>query len=266
MAASCGTLSATSWIRITGTAVTKAETTATSTSLHLLPDPVAQYLHAVGPHAVQGAGTFDDLHRLQLDIETYTTPPHRFSNSARPGDRIILVALSDNSGWEHVIDGRKLTEDKCSQELVRIITERDPDVIEGHNILNFDLPYILTRCALHGVTLAIGRDGSVPRTFDTRTSFAEQPFEYTVTEIAGRHIIDTLLLVQQYDATRRNMESYGLKYAAQYFGFAPADRTYIPGEDLLVLGPRRRRSPRVRPGRREGDRRSADISREAHST
>ena len=212
-------------------AVDKIESYQECDFIHLLADPVTQFLMQSGRTLFKEM-SFGDLHRLQLDIETYTTAGHRFSNSSRPGDRIILVALSDSTGWEHVIDGRKQSEGDMLAELVRCIRERDPDVIEGHNIFNFDLPYILARCALHGITPSLGRDGSVPRSFDSRTSFAEHPFEYTVTDIAGRHIIDTLLLVQSYDAVRRNMESYGLKYAAQYFGLSPAGRTYVPGEKI----------------------------------
>jgi DNA polymerase elongation subunit (family B) len=212
-------------------AVEKVEAYQDLDVIHLNADPVTQYLMQSGRTLFKDL-TFGDLCRLQVDIETYTTSGHRFSNSSRPGDRIILVALSDSTGWEHIIDGKKLSEPKMLEELIRTVRERDPDVIEGHNIFNFDLPYILTRCALHGITPALGRDGSVPRNFDSRTSFAEHPFEYTAAEIAGRHIIDTLILVQTYDAVRRNMESYGLKYAAQYFGLSPAGRTYVPGEKI----------------------------------
>ena len=199
--------------------------------LHISTDPASQYLMQTGRTLFKGMA-FGDLRRLQLDIETYTSPGHRFSNASRGGDRIILIALSDTTGWRQVIDGRKLDEKEMLEELVRVVRERDPDVIEGHNIFTFDLPYILARCAMHGVTPSFGRDGSTPRTFDTRTSFADHPFEYTVTDIAGRQIIDTLLLVQNYDAVKRNMESYGLKYAAQYFGLAAPGRTYVQGEKI----------------------------------
>jgi len=212
-------------------ALTKASSYQDLDILHLVADPVAQYLMQTGRTLFKELA-FTDLRRMQLDIETYTTPGHRFSNAARPNDRIILIALSDSTGWEHLLDGRKLGEKQMLEELVRHVRERDPDVIEGHNIFNFDLPYLLARFALHGVAASFGRDGSTPRTFETRTAFAEHPFEYTVSEIAGRHIIDTFLLVQSYDAVKRNMESYGLKYAAQYFGLAASDRTYIPGEKI----------------------------------
>ncbi len=105
--------------------------------------------------------------------------------------------------------------------------------IEGHNIFNFDLPYIIARCALQQRPFR-HREGRQLRraSFDARTSFAEHPFEYTVTEIAGRHVIDTSCSSRATTPTKRTMESYGLKYVAKYFGFAGADRTYIEGEKI----------------------------------
>ena len=212
-------------------AVTKADSYNQLDFVHFYTDPVTQYLLQSGRTLFKGM-RFEDLYRLQLDIETYTTPRFKFSNAGRPEDRIILIALSDNRGWEHVINGKKLSEKQMLAELVRIITEKDPDVIEGHNIFNFDIPYILKRCEQHNIAFAIGRDGSVPRSFDTRMSFAERSFEYSVTDIAGRHVIDTRILVQSYDVSKRDMESHGLKYAAKYFGLSSPDRTYIPGEKI----------------------------------
>lgn len=199
--------------------------------IFLLPDPTAQFLMQTGRTLFKGM-TLEDVHRMQLDIETYASGSNRFSNAQRPGDRIILIALSDSTGWQHVIDGREMDERRMLTELVRIITDRDPDVLEGHNIYNFDLPYILKRCEQHKLSFAVGRDGTVPRSFDTRASYAERAYEYTAHEIAGRHIIDTMLLVQSYDMTKRSMESYGLKYAARFFGFASESRTYIKGDKI----------------------------------
>lgn len=211
--------------------LTKASSHTELDILHLYTDPAAQYLLQTGRTLFKGM-RFEDLRRLQVDIETYTTPSYKFSSASRPGDRIILIALSDNTGWKHLIDGKKLEEREMLRELVRIIREQDPDVIEGHNIFNFDLPYIVKRCELNRVPFNIGRDGSTPVVFDTRTSFGERSFEYSITEAAGRHIVDTLILVQAFDMVKRNMESHGLKYAAKYFGISSPDRTYIPGERI----------------------------------
>ena len=212
-------------------ALTKIESYNQWDLLHLYADPVTQYLLHSGRTLFKGMA-FEDLHRLQLDIETYTSPRYRFSNASRPEDRIILVSLSDNRGWEHIINGKKLSEKQMLTELIRIINEKDPDAIEGHNIYNFDLPYILKRCELHGVTLSIGRDGSIPRSYEGRITFADRAGEFSIIEVPGRHLIDTRVLVQSYDMIKRDMESYGLKYAAKYFGLASPERTYIPGEKI----------------------------------
>ncbi len=197
--------------------------------LHLITDPATQFLTQSGYTLFKGMD-FDDLVRMQLDIETYTSGPHRFSNARVPGDRVIVISLRDNSGWEHVIEGRRKTEEAMLRELVEVIRHHDPDIIEGHNILGFDLPYIMTRCAQHAMTFPIGRDGSEP-TLVGRGSGTESE-ETTLAEVAGRHVVDTLLLVQNYDAAKHTMESYSLKYAAKYFGLASEERTYIDGEKI----------------------------------
>jgi DNA polymerase I len=195
--------------------------------IHLHTDPATQYLLQTGRTLFKGM-RFEDLYRLQIDIETYSAGHYRFSNAAREGDRIIMISVSDNRGWEQLISGKELEEPAMLHLLADIIRERDPDVIEGHNILAFDLPYILKRCTLHKVGFPVGRDGSAPRGVNGRPSGEER----IVSEIAGRHIVDTLLLVQSHDMVKRNMESYGLKYAARYFGIASPERTYIPGDRI----------------------------------
>ncbi|MFA6540552.1 MAG: DNA polymerase domain-containing protein [Bacteroidota bacterium] len=193
-------------------------------------DMNTQFLLQTGKTLFKGM-QFPELYRMQLDIETYSKN-YKFSNAERKDDRIILISLSDSLGWSTVLGGKNISEKKLLQQCVTLINEKDPDVIEGHNIFNFDLPYILRRCEINNITFSIGRDQSVPAGYRSRTSFAENFVEYTSYEIAGRHIIDTWLLVQSFDMTKRNMESHGLKYAAKYFGIASPERTYIEGEKI----------------------------------
>ena len=194
--------------------------------VHFRTDPASQFMMQSGMTLFKGM-EFHDLHRMQLDIETYTSSGFRFSNANRSDDRVIVVALSDNRGWKQALTGEHMDERTLLTELVKLIKQLDPDVIEGHNIFNFDLPYIMKRCEMLGVEFTIGRDGSAPRVADARTTFAERSIDYSKYEVAGRHIIDTWLLAQSYDAAKRALESYGLKYLARHFGFAGEDRIYI---------------------------------------
>jgi len=131
--------------------------------------------------------TFAHLRRMQVDIECVTTKGYDFCNAEREGDRIIAVALADQSGWTEVLSGAVLDEKTILEQMVKIIRKRDPDVIEGHNIFGFDLPYLALRAARHHVRLALGRDGSEPAQRPSRFSAGEHTVAYTRFEIHGRH-------------------------------------------------------------------------------
>jgi len=199
--------------------------------LHLRTDPVTQFLTQSGRTLFKGS-IFGNLRRLQLNIAAYTKPGFKINNPQRAEDRILVIALSDNGGWNHTIGGKRITEKTMLLDLIKVIHDKDPDVIEGHNIFGFDLPYILARCEMNGIDFAVGRDGSSPHPFDTRLAYAERSKDYSSYEIAGRHIIDTFLLLQSYDSSKHQLSNYTLKYASQYFDFSQKDRVYIPEEKI----------------------------------
>jgi DNA polymerase elongation subunit (family B) len=194
-------------------------------------DPIQQALMLSGQtHFL--ALPFGALRRMQLDIETYCAAGYEFPNAARAEDRITAIALADSTGWEHVISGKALDEPDMLKELVRHVRERDPDVLEGHNLFRFDLEYIEARAARHRVKLALGRDGAPLQGHPSRMQIAERAITYRKYEILGRHIIDTWILAQYYDVTARELEGYGLKEIAKHFGLATDDRTYIPPDKV----------------------------------
>lgn len=194
----------------------------------LINDPVQQYLMQTGRTLFKEM-RFDDLRRMQVDIECYTTEGFDFCNAEREGDRIIAIAMGDQTGWRLVLSGAELDERTLIERLVATVRERDPDVIEGHNIFNFDLPYLMTRAARVGIRLAVGRDGSVPSMRPSRFSAGERTLAYSRFDIFGRHIVDTFFLAQVYDISQRSLDGYGLKDVARHFGLAQPDRVYIEG-------------------------------------
>ncbi len=171
--------------------------------------------------------TFDDVRRMQIDIETLCEPGYDFSNAARPGDAICMIGMCDNTGWEHTITLRDHTEKELLEDFVKVVRERDPDIIEGHNIFRFDLPYLEARAKRHKVALKLGRDGSTPSRRTSRFNIAERTVNYTRYDIFGRHIADTYHLALFYDAVKRDLDGYGLKTIAKHFGVAAEKRTYL---------------------------------------
>ncbi|RPJ04475.1 MAG: DNA polymerase II, partial [Deltaproteobacteria bacterium] len=196
-----------------------------------LSDPVHQYLLLTGKTLFKELA-YKDLHRLALDIETVCAPGYDFSNVQRKEDRIISIALMDNRGNKEVLFGSDMEEKEMLEALCERIGRLDPDVIEGHNLFNFDLEYIVARARMHRVRLPWGRDGSQPRLRRSRFTVAERIIDFTRMDIFGRHVVDTLFLLQYYDVTARELESYGLKSAAIHFGLSEEDRTYIDSGNI----------------------------------
>src|SRR5262245_54301629 len=65
-------------------------------------DPIHLHLLATGQTSFRELSMVD-LHRLQIDVETYCTPGYEFPKAEREGDRIIAIALSDSTGWEMIL-------------------------------------------------------------------------------------------------------------------------------------------------------------------
>jgi len=189
--------------------------------------PVEQYLMRTGRVYFKGLA-FEDLHRLQFDLETTALDPHR--------GRIFLVAVRDNRGLAttleapHPEDEADLIADLCT--LIRL---RDPDVIENHNLFGFDLPFLEQRAAVHNIALELGREGA-PRMLERREEMlaigpeARKRVRYS---LAGRELIDTLDAVRRHDFVVRDIPGYGLKEVARYFGMASPDRVYLEGAAIF---------------------------------
>jgi len=201
--------------------------------LFALNDLAHQYLLQSGRTLFKGMD-FGDLRRMQVDIETHTGADGAMSDAAR--DPLLAIALSDSSGWEEILVVAHPTDEgeekAVLEKFVARVRERDPDVIEGHNIFRFDLPYLEARARKRGVKLELGRDGSVLRSHPSRLQIAERLIQYRKFEIHGRHVVDTLFLVQFHDVGARELESFGLKAAARHFGVAEDDRVELGAREI----------------------------------
>jgi len=199
--------------------------------VYVVSDPIQQHLMLTGQTFFKGM-SFEGLRRMQLDIETFCPEGYEFPNPKREEDRIIVISFSENTGWEKVISGRDMSEKEMLEELIQTVQERDPDIIEGHNIFNYDLDYISCRARMHGIPLALGRSGKTATSRSSRVIIAERTINYSRWNIYGRHVVDTMILAQFYDVVTRELESFGLKEVAKQLNLSPKDRTYLDGDRI----------------------------------
>ena len=187
-----------------------------------LSDPVQHYLSATGRTLFKQL-PFEKLKRLQLEVLSPTGESDLADASQNP---IASIALSDNSGWEQliVVDPENVEESEhdALKQLTAIIKERDPDVIEGHDLFRFDLPCLVARARKAKVKLDWGRSGGFLRSRPSRLQIAEKTIDYPKFQVDGRHFVDTFLLAQFYDVGVRTLTGFERIDVAQHFGFCDA--------------------------------------------
>lgn len=200
-------------------------------SLHDLDDsyyrvgPVEQYLMETGRVYFRSLG-YNDLHRLQFDLETTSLSPQH--------GRIFMVAVRDSQGLCTTLEAPNPSDEKSLiADLCALVRERDPDIIENHNLFGFDLPFLHDRASVLRVPLRMGRAPGPPllQRYEERSPFRRR--KGSRYSLAGRELIDTLDAVRRHDFAARDMPGHGLKAAARYFGVASADRTYVAGEEIF---------------------------------
>ncbi len=185
------------------------------------PSPAEQFLTVEGCALFFGLH-FEDLVRVALDIESSTLDP------TAPGARVLAAALRDNRGREFAFGVKGEPEAEILTALTRAVRELDPDIIEGHNLFAFDLPYLTGRAQALGLHLDWGRDGSPVRVASAARQYRVGPkaFRFVPVRVYGRHVVDTMHLVQRYDAASE-LESYSLKSVLTALGIGREERTTL---------------------------------------
>jgi DNA polymerase I len=198
-------------------------------------DPVQHYLTATGRTLFKGL-EFEELKRMQVEVLPLEGA---VSGGGDPGnnDHVMSIALSDNTGWEEltIVDRNNIDESERNalKRLTALIKERDPDVIEGHNLFRFDLPYLVNRAKKLKTKLDWGRSGGFLRSRPSRLQIAEKTIDYPKFTIGGRHFVDTFLLAQFYDVGMRSLAGFERADVARHFDLCDSeDISTLTGKEL----------------------------------
>ncbi len=197
-----------------------------------LSDPVQHYLTHSGRTLFKQL-PFEELKRMQIEVLSFAGGELEVS----PDDHLTSIALSDNTGWEELllIDPENIAESEHAaiKRLTSLIKERDPDVIEGHNLFKFDLPFLVARARKAKTKLDWGRSGGFLRSRPSRLQIAEKTIDYPKFAIEGRHFVDTFLLAQFYDVGMRSLAGFERSDVAQHFGLtSAAEISQLGGKEL----------------------------------
>ncbi|MDQ3116409.1 MAG: DNA polymerase II, partial [Verrucomicrobiota bacterium] len=215
-----------------------------------LSDPVQHYLTHTGRTLFKGL-PFEELKRMQIEVLAVAgdavpggaagkkDAAGGATGDSVPGysDHLTSIAVSDNTGWEELIevnpDAIEASEHAAIKRLTSLIKERDPDVIEGHNLFKFDLPFVVARARKAKTKLDWGRSGGFLRSRPSRLQIAEKTIDYPKFTLDGRHFVDTFLLAHFYDVGMRSLSGFERSDVAQHFGLTnAAEVSQLSGKEL----------------------------------
>ncbi|MFA6450868.1 MAG: DNA polymerase domain-containing protein, partial [bacterium] len=161
-----------------------------------IPDSEIQFLMSSGIGQFRGM-EFADLRRMQIAIHAETPCEPEHTTPADERIRLRQIALMDSAGWSHVIDSQDMPEKEMLRHLMALIGERDPDVIEGHNLFGMIFPILNMKCVRHGAPFRAGREKRTVENHSTSRMKDDGTVPFTNYIVPGRHVVDTMFLAEK---------------------------------------------------------------------
>lgn len=198
--------------------------------------PNEQFMIATGKRLFKGYESYDDIMRMQFDIET--------TGLDKKHDLIDQIGIRINNGFEKVIqvDGETFEEKlengrKAINEMFDIIDKYDPDVIAGYNSEDFDFEFYDVFLREHfGVEMGEEtkrptlKDGCYKKKRQSVLKLGGEMEYYFPTVMWGKHITDCLFSVRRAQALDSNMKKATLKYVTKYSKINKKNRVYVNGK------------------------------------
>lgn len=201
--------------------------------------PNEQYMIHTGRRLFKGYEDYDDLIRMDWDLET--------TGLDGSTEMINQIGLHTNKGFDKILTTTGDTEkERMSsqynnmEEMFSIIKDIDPDVITGYNSENFDWVFVGEQYEKYGTTITNEsskylREGVYKRKKESILKLGGEMERYHQTVIQGINITDGLHAVRRAMAIDSNIKSATLKNIAKDFKLNPKNRVYVPGNDISKI-------------------------------
>ena len=142
---------------------------------------------------------YEQLTKLYIDIETTGLNPLV--------DRVLMVGLMSETGVKTIIPDPD--ERAILTETSDYLKANKPDCSIGHNLVNFDVPFLVTRSRIKKIQHPFTK--ALQTTQIASSSVHGKPIEFTPVYWRGTDILDTYHQIAIWDKAAAKLSSYGLK-------------------------------------------------------
>lgn len=198
--------------------------------------PNEQFMIQTGIRLFKGYDSYDDILRMQFDIET--------TGLDKKNDLIDQIGIRTNKGYTKLIQVQGNTREeklingrKAINEMFDIVNDIDPDVIAGYNSESFDYEFFDVFLREHFDSEMINETvrktipcGVYKKKKQAVLKLGGEMEYYYPTTMWGKHITDCLFSVRRAQALDSNMKKATLKYVTKYSNINKKNRVYVPGK------------------------------------
>jgi DNA polymerase, archaea type len=163
---------------------------------------------------------YEQLTKLYLDIETTGLDP--------TVDRVLMVGVMSETGVKTIITDPD--ERVILTNTIEHLKANKSDCLIGHNLINFDVPFIATRCRINKIPHPFTKASKTTRI--TSSSVNGQPIEFTPVYWKGTDILDTYQQIAIWDKAAAKLSSYGLKNSVIALGLRDDRRLELSVERI----------------------------------
>lgn len=166
---------------------------------------------------------YHELSQIFVDIETAGINPVE--------NRIYAIGCMDSRGYSTIF--MDISEAKVLTKFINHLSKRNPDVIFTYNGMAFDIPFIITRCNLHGIKHPF-KVASKSRTIRTAQVRGE-PLKIQEVFIRNSQHVDIYICVLRWDFIAKKLTNgRSLKKAVLDIGLRQNTRLVLPYEEILA--------------------------------
>jgi DNA polymerase, archaea type len=142
---------------------------------------------------------YEELTKIYIDIETTGLNPKT--------DRVLMVGLLDDRGETTILTDPD--EKTLLAQTIEHLKQHQPECLIGHNLINFDLPFLADRCRVHNISHPFKKGNKTSRI--TSSTVNGKPIEFTPIYWNGVNILDTYQQIAIWDKQAAKLDRYDLK-------------------------------------------------------